>query len=67
MRPLGTYRLHTRTPAQVAASARASALASVPSLLHDGWPSKPTWTSSRPTRDAIATPFHWLNPQCTTS
>jgi len=32
-----------------------------------GCPSKPTATSSMPTRDAIATPFHWLCPVCTTS
>ena len=62
MRPLGTYRLHTRTPPHVAPSALASDASS-----HVGCPSKPTVTSSMPTRDAIATPFHWLNPLCTTS
>ena len=68
MRPLGTYRLHTRTPPHVAPSARASAAASTSGLpLHVGCPSKPTATSSIPTRDAMATPFHWLKPQCTTS
>src|SRR4051812_15129530 len=62
------YRLHTWTPSHVAPSARASATASTSGLSpHVGCPSKPTWTSSIPTRDAIATPFHWLKPQCTTS
>ena len=43
------------------AKAEARALAATSGLLLQvGWPSKPTWTSSRPTRDAIATPFHWL-------
>ena len=32
-----------------------------------GSPSKPTCTSSSPTRDRIATPFHWLVPWWATS
>ena len=30
--------------------------------LHVGWPSKPTSMSCSPTRDAMATLFHWLSP-----
>ena len=62
MRPFGTYRLHTRTPPHVAPSALASDASS-----HIGWPSKPLVTSVIPTRDAIATPFHWFVPTWATS
>ena len=61
---MGTYRLHTRTPPQVAPIARASAAAGSP---HVGIPGKPTSTSSMPTLEMIATPFHWLNPVVATS
>ena len=45
--------------AQVAPIARASAASGSPNC---GIPSKPCCTSSSPTREAIATPFHWLIP-----
>jgi N-acetylglutamate synthase len=62
------FTIHHRGRYLVAAKARASAAAATSALLLQvGWPSKPTWMSSSPTRDAIATPFHWLNPQCATS
>ena len=44
--------------------ARASAAAGSPQL---GIPSKPTRTSSIPTRDTMATPFHWDSPWWATS
>ena len=44
--------------------ARASGAAGSP---QPGMPSKPTWTSARPTREAMATPFHWLRPWWATS
>ena len=46
-------------PSQVAPIARASSAAGSPQV---GMPSKPTCTSSRPTRESSATPFHWLSP-----
>ena len=33
-------------------------------MTHAGWPGKDTATSVSPTREAIATPFHWSRP-CT--
>ena len=54
-RPLGMYRLHTRTPAQTALIALASVTAGSP---NGGNPGMPICTSSRPTRDSTATPFH---------
>ncbi len=44
--------------------ARASASRGSP---YSGIPSKPSRTSDRPTRDTIATPFHWLWPNVATS
>ncbi len=63
-RPLGTYSDHTRTPPHTAEIARASAATGSP---HSGIPGKPTCTSSNPTRETMATPFHWLTPACATS
>lgn len=37
------------------------------SACHSGWPSNPISTFSNPTREAIATPFHWLSPMCAIS
>ena len=48
-----------RTPPQVAPIARDSAATGSP---HPGMSAKPTSTSSSPTRDSSATPFHWLSP-----
>ena len=54
-------------PPQVAPIARASCTASLPFLPKTGWSMKVRSTSSSPTREAIATPFHWLSPKCATS
>ncbi len=48
-----------RTPPQVAPIARASAAEGSP---YGGMSAKPTSTSSSPTRESSATPFHWLTP-----
>jgi hypothetical protein len=53
---LGTYTDHTRIPPQVAATARASGLGK------PGAPAKPRTTSSKPTREQMATPFHCTSP-----
>ncbi len=58
MRPFGTYTESTRIPAHVADTARASGCGK------PGAPAIPATTSSRPTRDRIATPFHAASP-CT--
>ncbi|MDF9816433.1 hypothetical protein M2266_005664 [Streptomyces sp. SPB162] len=52
-RPLGTYTDQTRTGPQVAETERGS---STPS--YSGPPGSPVTTSSRPTFDSSATPFH---------
>jgi len=55
-------------PPTVAPSARASTTASAPSLAAQaGCPGKEVATSASPTREAIATPFHWFSPWTATS
>ena len=44
--------------------ARASGAGGSPQL---GIPGKPTVISASPTREAMATPFHWLSPIWATS
>ncbi len=61
MRPFGTYTETTRTPAQVAATARASWCGK------PGPPGSPATTSSSPTRERIATPFHDASPCAATA
>src|ERR1035437_6582180 len=46
-----------RTPPQVAPMARGSVAGGSPK---EGMSGKPTSTSARPTRERIATPFHWF-------
>ena len=64
LRPLGMYSDQTRIPPTLAPIARASLSIGSP---HPGIPSNPTSMWVRPTRDAMATPFHWLNPTWATS
>ena len=55
-------------PPTVAPSARASTTGSFPwPATQVGWPGKEVTTSDRPTREAIATPFHWSSPWTATS
>jgi hypothetical protein len=61
VRPLGTYTEITRNPAQVADTARASGPGSCPTGL-EGSSRSPATTSSKPTREAIATPFQRPSP-----
>ena len=51
-------------PPTVAPIARASLSIGSP---HPGIPSNPISMSVSPTREAIATPFHWLTPTWATS
>ena len=61
MRPFGTYTETTRIPPQSADTARASGWGK------PGAPASPTTTSSSPTRERIATPFHVGSPASATS
>ena len=61
MRPLGTYTETTRIPPQVADTARASGCGK------PGAPGSRATTSSSPTRDRIATPFHAASPWSATA
>ena len=55
-------------PPTVAPSARASTTGSFPwPATQVGCPGKEVTTSDRPTREAIATPFHWSSPWTATS
>ena len=60
LRPFGTYTLVTCTPPQRAPMSRVSVSGS-------RWAAKPGMGSSMPTRDRMATPFHWPEPWCTVS